>query len=132
MRVRFAELKGIFLDLVSFNTPQARVFNLSAILIALAVVPTKHLVYSPVKCVFKNVILPLVFRGNCPTSGLFAGCECPACGMTRAMSRLLHGDVVGAYGFNKGVFLVLLVMLVLIAINLVKSVREYKKNGKII
>ena len=132
MRVRFAEIKRIFLDLVSFNTPQAKVFNLSAILIALASVPTKYLSYSPVKCVFKNVILPLVFRGNCPTSGIFAGCECPACGMTRAMSRLLHGDIVGAYNFNKGVFLVLLVMLVLIAINLVKSVREYKKNGKII
>jgi hypothetical protein len=131
MKIGFAKIKKVFLDIVSFNTPQARVFNLCAVLVGLAVVPTKHLVYFPIRCVFKHVILPFVFGGNCPTTGLFAGCECPACGMTRAMSRLLHGDIVGAYNFNKGVFLVLLVMLVLIVVNLVISVREYRKTGKI-
>ena len=124
-------IKKIFLDHVGFNTSFARFFNLSVILGFLAVYPTSLLGNLPFKCVFKNFLLPLIFRGNCPTTGLFAGCECPACGLTRGMSRLLHGDLAGAWAYNKLVFIVFAVMVILIVYNLVLFIKEYKKTGKI-
>ncbi|MFA6461275.1 MAG: DUF2752 domain-containing protein [Candidatus Woesearchaeota archaeon] len=63
------------------------------------------------------MIIPLFFHNHCPITGFFSGCNCPACGLTRAMSHLLHGEVSLAWGYNKGVFLVLLVMISLIVIN---------------
>ncbi len=36
---------------------------------------------------------------TCPFLGL-TGCYCPGCGTLRALSRLLHGDLPGALGFN--------------------------------
>ena len=121
------KFKKTILNIISFGTPGAIVFNLSMVLFFLIIVPTKYLVYSPVKCVFKHFLLPLVFRGNCPTSGLFANCECPTCGLTRAMSRLLHGDFAGAYTYNKLVFVVFAVMVVVIIVNLVKMMKEEKR-----
>ncbi len=123
---RIDRFKKFFLSFLSFDNPKTIVFNLTSILVILAVVPTKYLVYSPVKCIFRNVILPLIFRGSCPLTGFFAGCQCPACGMTRAMSRLLHGDVIGAWYFNRGVFLVLVVMIILIGVNVVKIIQKRK------
>lgn len=124
--------KRFFLDIISFNTPQAIVINISSILVLLAAVPTKYLVYSPFKCVFRNVILPLMFHGGCPISGIFAGCNCPACGMTRAMSRLLHGDIIGAWDFNHMVFFLFVAMATVLIINLARSVRHYSKTGRLI
>jgi len=34
------------------------------------------------------------------------GLECPGCGATRAMHRLLHGDLAGAFRFNQLIFAV--------------------------
>ena len=101
---------SFFLDVVSFNTPKARAFNLSAIFALLAIIPTSYLESFPIKCVFKHFLIPLFFNGSCPIDGIFSGCNCPACGMTRGMSRLLHGDFTGAYDYNKLVFLVFLLM----------------------
>jgi len=116
--------KKIFFDIVSFGTPEAIIFNLIVILLILAIIPTSSLGYLPTKCIFKNIILPIVFNGECPETGIFAGCECPACGMTRAMSRLLHGDLNGAWNFNKGVFIVFSAMLAIIIINLRKLAKK--------
>lgn len=129
--MKLNKIKNIFFDLLSFGTPQAKVFNLSSILLILSVIPTKSLGILPIRCVFKHFLLPLIFNGNCPTSGIFAGCNCPACGLTRAMSRLLHGDLIGAWNFNKIVFIVFGIMIILIIINLIKSIKYYKKTGKI-
>ncbi|MBN2459767.1 DUF2752 domain-containing protein [Candidatus Woesearchaeota archaeon] len=118
-----AKLKKIVLDLISFNTPQAIVFNLVVILLVLALLPTSTITTFPSSCIFKNFILPAVYHGDCPDSGLFAGCECPACGLTRAMSRLLHGDFAGAWDFNPLVFLVFPAMLAMIGLNLKRSLR---------
>lgn len=110
-------IKKIILDIISFNTPEARFFNLDSILILLRIIPTSSLESSPIKCVFKTYLLPLIFKGSCPTTGIFVGCNCPACGMTRGMSRLLRGDFLGAYEYNKLVFLVFLVMILLLVYN---------------
>jgi len=129
--MKFKKIKTLFLDILSFGTPQARVFNIFFIFFILGVVPTGSLEYSPINCIFKQFLLPLVFRGNCPTSGLFANCECPACGLMHAISRLLHGDFAGAWSFNKLVFIVFIVMTVILITNLIISIRYYKKTGKI-
>ncbi|MBU0472102.1 MAG: DUF2752 domain-containing protein [Nanoarchaeota archaeon] len=124
IKKKLKALKNIFFDIISFGSPQARVFNLTSILLILRVIPTSGLSYSPFKCIFKHFLLPLIYRGNCPTTGLFANCECPACGLTRAMSRLIHGDLTGALAFNKLVILVFIVMITLIIINAIKIIKE--------
>jgi len=114
----------IFLDIISFNTPFARVFDLSSILIFLSAAPLSLIENSPVKCVFKTYLLPLVFGGICPESGIFAGCNCLGCGMTRAIWHILHGDLAGAYALNAMAFLVLSVMLTIILIDFVSLLRK--------
>lgn len=120
----FRKIKNFFWDCVSFNTPKAIVFNLSFIFFILIITPSKYLIYSPAKCVFKNVILPFIFRGNCPTRGLFANCECPACGLTRGMSELLRGNISSAIDYNFLVIPLFFVMVFVLVFNIVKWVRE--------
>jgi hypothetical protein len=123
--------KKVLLDVVSFNNPQVIFFNLFLVLLILAIIPTSVLSNSPSRCVFKTIILPIVFHGHCPTSGYFIDCNCPACGLTRGMSRLLHGDLAGAYAFNRMVFAVFGIIVVLIIQNFVLSVQYYRRNGRI-
>lgn len=126
------KIKKFLLDIISFNTPQAIVFNLSMAFILLAILPTELLYRSPINGVFMTTIIPWVFKGNCPTEGIFANCHAPSCGMTRGMSRLLHGDFAGALEFNRAIFILLFIMLAVLIVNVVKSIKEYKKTGKII
>ena len=131
MDSRIQRAKKIVLDIISFNTPQAIVFSLSVIILLLALLPAPVLELSPFKCVFKNFLLPLVFSGHCPTSGLFAGCKCPACGLTTGVAQLLHGDLAGALASNKLSVIVLFVMIALIVINIVKIIKgPTNKNQK--
>ena len=113
-----------FLDCISFNTPQAIIFNISVVFLILIIIPTNYLAYSPFKCVFKHIILPFIFRGNCPTGGIFANCECPACGLTRAMSELLHGDVSSALDYNVLVVPLFLMMLFVLVFNITKLIKK--------
>lgn len=115
-----------FLDLLSFNTPKAIVINILIIFTILFFMPTSELHYLPIRCVFKYFLLPLIYKNNCPTSGLFAGCECPFCGLTRAMSRLLHGDLKGALDYNILVIPLYIAMITVLIINTVKWIK--KKN----
>ena len=80
-----------------------------------ALVPTDKLQYLPVRSIYKEIF----------------HVEPYSVGLTRAMSRLFHGDVIGAWNFNKLVFPVFLVMLFLLISNLIKSWRYYQKTGKI-
>jgi hypothetical protein len=119
----------LVLDCVSLGSPQAIVIDFSIILLVLLILPTSSLHVLPYRCVFKHVILPFVFRGNCPTSGLFAECNCPGCGLTRGISRLLHLDFAGAWEYNPLSFAVLGVMVVLLVVNIKRSVGLYKATG---
>lgn len=109
------KIKHFLFDLVSFNTPQARVINFILIFLTAALVPTDKLHYLPVRSIWKEVF----------------HIEPYSVGLTRAMSRLFHGDLVGAWNFNKLVFPVFAVMLLLLIHNFVKSIKYYQKTGKI-
>lgn len=124
--MKVKELKNIFFEILSFGSPRAIVFNLSMILFILAIAPFGILPYSPFKCVFRHLLLPLLFK-VCPTSGLFADCQCPACGLTRGMQRLMHGDIEGAIGYNMLVIPLFIAMIIMIGINIYKIVK-IKKN----
>lgn len=112
---RIQKLKSFLSDLVSFNTPQAQVINFTLIFLTAALVPTDKLHYLPVRSIWKDVF----------------HVEPYSVGLTRAMSRLFHGDLVGAWNFNKLVFLVFLVMLSLLIINMIKSIKYYLATGRI-
>ena len=103
-------LKKFLGDLISFNTPRAIVFNLSIILIILAIIPTDKLHYLPIRSVYENVF------GFMPYSS----------GLTRALSSLLHGNLSGAWNYNKLVFVVLATTIILIVTNINRSVNSSK------
>jgi hypothetical protein len=118
---------GIFLlDLISFNTPSAIVINLSVILIFLFIIPTEFLKYLPIRSVLKDFLLPIIFNGSCPIIGVFKDCNVYSTGETRGLSRLLHGDLVGAYYYNPLVFLVFVVIIILIIVNVLKIIKSKK------
>jgi hypothetical protein len=100
-------VKGLLGELVSFGSPRAIVIDLGAILATLALWPTDRLQYVPVRSVWENVFHVRPYSS----------------GMMRALSRLLHGDVPGAWAFNKLAFLALPLMAGLVAVNAVRWYR---------
>ena len=64
---------------------------LGGALLALALVPTRFLEAMPSVCVFKNLF----------------GVRCLGCGMTRALSALLHAHLATALAYNRLVVIVL-------------------------
>ena len=111
----FQKIKHFLFDLLSFNTPQARVINFILIFLIAVLVPTDKLHYLPVRSIWKEVF----------------NLELYSVGLTRAMSRLFHGDLIGAWNFNKLVFPVFVVILFLLIHNAFKSIKYYQKTGKI-
>ncbi len=109
------KIKVFLFDLLSFNTSQARVINFLLIFLVAFLVPTNKLQYLPVRSIWKEVF----------------NVEPYSVGLTRAMSRLFHGDFIGAWNFNKLAYPVLAVMLFLFITSLVESIKYYKKTGKI-
>jgi hypothetical protein len=62
------------------------------------------------------ILVPIVFvavptsyieagHSICLVKNLF-GVECPGCGMTRALSAFMHGNVVSAIRFNKSIVII--------------------------
>jgi len=109
------KVKKFLLQIISFNSPQAIVFNLTLVFIVLFLLPTNKLYYLPHRSIYEYV-----FQFAPYSSGL-----------TRAMSRLLHGDIQGALAFNKLIFILLGIMVSLLVINLYKSYKIYNKTGKV-
>ena len=69
----------------------ARVLSIGVILpLFMLIVPLSSLESYPSLCLFKNI----------------AGIDCIGCGMTRAVSSLLHGDAEKAYRYNRLVVIV--------------------------
>lgn len=91
----------ILLEHLAFDSPRARTLNFLGILALAAAIPTDRLDWLPVRSVWENVF------GVRPYSS----------GLTRALSRLLHGDLDGAWAFNPLVFLVFPLIVALIAWN---------------
>lgn len=120
------------LDLISFGSPRAIIIDIAIILLLCAAVPISTLESFPVKCLFKSYVIPFVFHGNCPESGLFSGCECPACGMTHALHYLMNGEFRKAWETNRIAFAVIASMASLLASNFIKIAKEriYKKIKK--
>lgn len=110
-------LFSFFLELISISTPRAIVIDFSTIILFLALVPMQLLEQLQSICIFHNFILPAVFYGICPDAGIFASCNCPACGLTRGIASILHGNLAAAYSYNPLSFIVLAVMCGLIAMN---------------
>jgi hypothetical protein len=61
------------------------------VLLVLAAIPTDIIAMLPVWCPWRTLL----------------GIECPGCGMTRAISAALHGNLAAAIAFNRGVVFVL-------------------------
>jgi len=83
------------------STPRARVFVFSFVLIFFALFPTEKLGEPGIFFIYKNFILPVIFKNHCPKTGIFHDCFCPACGASHGISRILHGDISGALNYNK-------------------------------
>ena len=113
-------IKSVFLEFLSFDSERAKVINLSSILFLLAIIPTKIIENGHSICIFKNFIFPTLFGEGCSFLG---GCNCPACGMTRAFSNILHGNIKRAWSFNKLAFISLTIMVALVIINAIKLIK---------
>ena len=55
-------------------------FGSAMALAALAVIPVEQVLHGPLICPFKALM----------------GIDCPTCGLTRSVSMLIHGDLVGS------------------------------------
>jgi hypothetical protein len=76
---------------------------LAAGLAFLAAAPVEWFEHGPTLCLFKR----------------FLGIECLGCGMTRALSRLLHGELAAALAHNRLVAVVLPLLVALLVRDIV-------------
>lgn len=113
-------IKSVFLEFLSFDSERAKVINLSSILLLLTIIPTKIIENGHSICIFKNFTFPIIFGENCSFLG---SCDCPACGMTRSFSNILHGNIKRAWSFNKLAFISLTIIITLVIINAIKLIK---------
>jgi len=109
-------------EFLSLSSPMAVVVDFSAILFVLAITPTAFWDRTPDLCIWHRFILPWIFHEACPISGIFADCHCPGCGLTRAMSAMLHGNFQTAYDYNHLIFIVSGIIIFLIGWNFYKII----------
>ena len=113
-RKTLKKIKFFILDLLSFDSVQARLINLSLILLLSLTLTYDKVKYIPVRSIYSLL-----------------GIKAYSIGMTRALSSLMHLDIKQALEFNKLIIIVFLVIMTLWIINLVKCIKYYKKTGKI-
>lgn len=121
---RLISRNNIFFEFLILGSPRAVVVDFSIVFIVLAIIPTAFLGQPGGICLWHRFVLPWIFHGYCPETGFFAHCFCPGCGITHAISRLLHGDLSGAYYYNHLVFLVAVIILIIFATNIIKLIRS--------
>lgn len=71
-----------------------------------------------------GVVIPCPFR-------LITGYLCPGCGVTRMCLAFLRGDPAAAYGYNKGLFLILPLLAALILSALYRYIRGIGQKGRL-
>lgn len=109
LKVLFRKIASIF----GLATPESRLLVFSVALLILLILPTDKLYLLPIRSIYEN----------------FFGFETYSSGMTRSVSKILHGDLSGAYSTNKLAFLVLVLVSLMIiqdTIRLLKSNRVKK------
>lgn len=84
-----------------------------AIPILLALLPTACIESLPDICIFHSVF----------------GFECPGCGMTRALSALVHGDAASALRYNRLVLVVFPLLCVVVAKMIWKEMKSRPYTG---
>ncbi len=124
--------KKFLLDLISFGTPQAIAFNLAIILFLILFLPFDKLYLFPFKSIYGNIVIPYIFNGVCPTIGNSSICVFYSVGETRALSKLLHGEIKEAISYNPLVFALIGVLIFLIAQNIYKSYKFYQLTKRIL
>lgn len=121
---RIVPKKIIVFEFLSLSSPKAVVVSFSVVFMALTIIPTAFLGQLGGLCIWHRFVLPWIFYAYCPESGLFAHCFCPGCGITHAMSRLLHGDITGAYYYNHLVYIVAAVVTIVYVTNIAKLLKK--------
>jgi len=81
---------------------RAAVFAVSCGLALLAALPSSTIAGLPALCLFRR----------------WWGIECWGCGMTRALSCALHGQLAAAFAYNRGVVVVFPLLLLVAGFNL--------------
>lgn len=115
---RLNKIKSFFsfiLDFLTISSHKAIVFVLLSSILILAILPTSILHNSPNISVNRHIFSRTI--GNfieCPTDGFLEYC-CPSCGLTRATSYALKGNVQRAWFHNPLIFLILPLVFILIA-----------------
>ena len=80
--------------------------------VALLALPTRSLTAAPSVCLIRRV----------------TGRPCPGCGMTRALSRLAHGDARGAWRSNRRVVIVAPLLLGIWARSLFSALQQRPRS----
>jgi hypothetical protein len=81
-----------------------------AAVILLAAVPVEVVERGPVLCMYRNIL----------------GRECLACGLTRALSCLLHGRIADAASYNRLVFVIFPLGLILAARDFSAAIHDFR------
>ncbi|MEK7096632.1 MAG: DUF2752 domain-containing protein [Patescibacteria group bacterium] len=111
------ELFSFTRDAITLGSSRARVVVFSFFLIILTILPTEKL--GPVGgiCIFKNFIFPLLFGQRY---------NCPGCGITHAVSAVMHGNMVDAYNYNKLIIVVFPLIVLIISFDLINWIKTRK------
>jgi len=118
--------KTFFFEFITLSSPRAILSVISFLFILVVIIPVDKLFLFPIRGINKY-IYPFIFGRffDCPTQGFLENC-CPSCGLTRASSYLLHGNIKMACYHNPLIFLIIPLILVILGINLIKILK--KKN----
>lgn len=111
--------QNIFWEITTLSTPRARVVVFSLFLIFLALFPTQYLGEKGGHCIFHSFLFPLILKQSY---------YCLGCGLTHAVSRVMHGDFLGAYYYSKMIILVFPLILVILISDIIK-LAQISKSG---
>jgi hypothetical protein len=101
----------ILWETITLSSDRAKVIIFSFGPLFLALYPTERLGQPGRICTLKNIIFPLILGQKY---------NCPGCGITHAISRVMHADLLSAYNYNK----LIVIVFPLIIFNLYRWVKS--------